>query len=325
MNTEISYLGFKLKNPVIVGSCGLTNSVENIKKLADNGAAAIVLKSIFEEEILMEYNATVKNTSDVDELKYLDYYDYKIKQDNIQKYIQLIKDAKKAVDIPIIASINCTCSHEWCYFTKKIEEAGADALELNIFMMPYLKDKTGSDNENVYFNVSKKIKENIKIPVSMKMSHYFSNLGGFIEKLSEKADALVLFNRFYSPDFDIEKEEIFAGHIYSSKYEMHIPLRWIAMTHGHLQCDIAASTGVHSGSDLIKMLLAGADAVEIVSTIYQNGPEIIKTILAELEDYMKKHNYDSIDDFKGKLSLKNAENPSAFYRVQFMKYSEFEK
>ncbi len=324
MNTETSYLGLKLRNPLIVGSCGLTNSVENIKELADNGAGAIVLKSIFEEEILMEYYATIKN-ADADELKYLDYYDYKIKQNNVQKYIELIKETKKSVDIPVIASINCTSSHEWTYFTQKIEEAGADALELNIFMMPYLKDKTGTDNENIYFEIIEKVKSQVKIPVSIKMSHYFSNLGRFIERLSEKVDGLVLFNRFYSPDFDIDNEKLFAGHIYSSKFEMHIPLRWIAMTHGHIHSDIAASTGIHSGADVIKMLLAGADATEIVTTIYQHGPEKIKSMLGELEDYMKKHNYNSIDDFKGKLSLKKAENPSAFYRVQFMKYSEFEK
>ncbi|NOZ34668.1 MAG: dihydroorotate dehydrogenase-like protein [Chlorobi bacterium] len=324
MNTETSYLGLKLKNPLIVGSCGLTNSVENIKELANNGAAAIVLKSIFEEEILMEYYATVKN-ADSEELKYLDYYDYKIKQNNVQKYIELIKDTKKAVDIPVIASINCTSSHEWTYFTKKIEEAGADALELNIFMMPYLRDKTGTDNEKIYFDIIEKVKSQVKIPVSLKMSHYFSNLGRFIERLSEKVDALVLFNRFYSPDFDIDNEKLYAGHIYSSKFEMHIPLRWIAMTHGHVHSDIAASTGIHSGADVIKMLLAGADATEIVTTIYQHGPAKIKSMLVELENYMKKHNYNSINDFKGKLSLKKSDNPSAFYRVQFMKYSDFEK
>jgi len=324
MNTETSYLGLKLKNPLIVGSCGLTNSVENIKELADNGAAAVVLKSIFEEEILTEYFATIKNAHP-DELNYLDYYDYKIKQNNVQKYIDLIKNAKKAVDIPIIASINCTSSHEWTYFTEKIEEAGADALELNIFMMPYLKDKTGTDNENIYFDIIEKVKSKVNIPVSVKMSHYFSNLGRFIERLSEKVDGLVLFNRFYSPDFDIDNEEIYAGHIYSSKFEMHIPLRWIAMTYGHLKSSIAASTGIHSGADVIKMLLAGADATEIVTTLYQHGPEKIKSMLGELEDYMKKHNYTGIKDFKGKLSLKKAENPSAFYRVQFMKYSDFEK
>ncbi len=324
MNTETSYLGLKLKNPLIVGSCGLTNSVENIKELAENGAAAVVLKSIFEEEILMEYYATVKN-ADSDELKYLDYYDYKIKQNNVQKYIELIKDTKKAVDIQVIASINCTSSHEWTYFTEKIEEAGADALELNIFMMPYLRDKTGTDNEKIYFDIIEKVKSKVKIPVSLKMSHYFSNLGRFIERLSEKVDALVLFNRFYSPDFDIDKEKLYAGHIYSSKFEMHIPLRWIAMTHGHVHSDIAASTGIHSGADVIKMLLAGADATEIVTTIYQHGPGKIKNMLVELENYMKKHNYNSISDFKGKLSLKKSDNPSAFYRVQFMKYSDFEK
>ena len=324
MNTETKYLGLKLKNPLIVGSCGLTNSIENIEELANNGAGAVVLKSIFEEEILMEYHATVKN-ADPEELKYLDYYDYKIKQNNVQKYIELIKDAKKAVDIPIIASINCTSSHEWTYFTEKIEKAGADALELNIFMMPYQKDKTGTDNEKIYFDIIEKVKSKVKIPVSLKMSYYFSNLGRFIERLSEKVDGLVMFNRFYSPDFDIDNEKLFAGHIYSSKFEMHIPLRWIAMTHGHVHSDIAGSTGIHSGSDLIKILLAGADAAQIVTTIYQHGPEKIKSMLGELEDWMKKHNYDSINDFKGKLSLKKAEDPSAFYRVQFMKYSEFEK
>jgi len=324
MNTETTYLGLKLKNPLIIGSCGLTNSVESIKELAKNGAGAIVLKSIFEEEIMMEYNATVKK-ADPEEFRYLDYYDYKIKQDNVKKYIELIKQAKEAVDIPIIASINCTSSHEWTYFTEKIQEAGADALELNIFMMPYQKDKAGSDNEKIYFDIIEKVKSKVKIPVSLKMSHYFSNLGRFIEKLSEKTDGLVLFNRFYSPDFDIDNEKTYAGHVYSSKFEMHIPLRWIAMTHGHVKCDIAASTGIHSGQDLIKMILAGANVTQMVTTVYQHGPEKIKSILGELEDWMKKHNYSSIDEFRGKLSLQNVENPSAFYRVQFMKYSEFEK
>ena len=324
MNTETTYLGLKLKNPLIIGSCGLTNSVESIKKLAKNGAAAVVLKSIFEEEILMEYNHTLKKAAP-EELDYLDYYDYKIKQNNVKKYIELIKQAKEAVDIPIIASINCTSSHEWTYFTEKIQEAGADALELNIFMMPYQKDKAGSDNEKIYFDIIEKVKSKVNIPVSLKMSHYFSNLGRFIERLSEKTDGLILFNRFYSPDIDIDNEKLYAGHIYSSKFEMHIPLRWIAMTHGHVKCDIAASTGIHSGQDLIKMILAGANATQIVTTVYQHGPEKIKSLLGELEDWMKKHNYNSIDDFKGKLSLKKSEDPSAFYRVQFMKYSEFEK
>ncbi len=322
MSTEVEYLGLKLKNPIIVGSSGLTGSVSKIKELAKNGAAAVVLKSIFEEEIMLEYQNIIKDIPEGEHLGRYDYYDYKIKQDNVKAYLELIKQAKAAVDIPIIASINCTSGYEWQFFAQKIQETGADAIELNIFIMPYLLDKTGLDNENLYFDIIKKVKAEVSIPVSVKMSYYFSNLGRFIVRLSKEADGLVLFNRFYSPDFDLEEEKIVAGHVLSSKFEMHIPLRWIAMTHGRLHCDVASSTGTHNSDGVIKMILAGAKTVQVVTTLYQHGAKEIQNLLKGLESYMSKKGYNSLEDFRGKLSLNKAENPSAFYRVQFMKYHD---
>ncbi len=321
-NLSIKYLGLELKNPLIVGSSGLTNSVEDIKDLEQKGAAAVVLKSIFEEEILLEYDSVLKDVAaDDNNLEYYDYFDYKIKEDNIKAYIKLIEEAKKAVDIPVIASVNCISAKEWTFFAKKIQEAGADAIELNAFVLPSDLNRTAEQNEKIYFDLVDAVKKEVTIPISLKISYYFSNLATTIKKLSDTGIAgVVLFNRFYSPDFDIHTQKVVSTHVLSSENDLPISLRWVAIMANRINCDIAASTGVHDGKALIKQLLAGADAVQTVSTLYKNGTGQIQTMLKELEAWMDKNNYKTIADFKGNMSQENSNDPAAFERVQFMKY-----
>ena len=315
------FAGLQLKSPIIIGASGITGTTRHFKEFEDNGAGAIVLKSIFEEEILFEYEQFMKEAEKYGyDYEYLDYFDYKLKQDNIDKYIKLISDAKKTVDIPIIASINCVSKQEWMYFTKRIEEAGADALELNIFILPSDLNKTCTEIEQTYFDIVEGVKQQVNIPVIVKMSYFFTNLGQMIVKLSEKADGLVLFNRFYNPDIDINTKKIVPASIFTRPEDIVIPLRWIAITSGRVKSSLAASTGVHDGEGLIKILLAGGDAVEIVSTIYKNGVGRIKQMLAKLTEYMTENEFYSIDQMKGLLSQKNVSNPAMYERVQFMRY-----
>lgn len=321
-NLTTKYLGLELRNPLIVGSSGLTNSVEDIKDLERKGAGAIVLKSIFEEEIMLEFKSVIKEVeADENNLEYYDYFDYKIKADNIKRYIKLIEDVKKEVNIPVIASVNCVTAQEWTFFAKKIQDAGADAIELNAFFLPTDCSKTSQENEKIYFDLINSVSKLVTIPVSLKISYYFSNLARMIKTLSETTvSGIVLFNRFYSPDFDIDNKKVISTHVLSSENDLPISLRWVAIMAERINCDISASTGVHDGKALIKQLLAGADSVQVVSALYKNGTSHIGTMLKELEVWMDKNGYKTIADFKGSMSQAKSNNPAAFERVQFMKY-----
>jgi len=320
-NITTKFAGLTLKSPIIIGASGITADTKHFKEFEANGAGAIVLKSIFEEEIVFEFNNFIKEAEKYGyDNEFLDYFDYKLKQDNITKYIELIKAAKKEVDIPVIASVNCVSSHEWAYFTKKIEEAGADALELNIFILPSDLNKSCDEIEKTYFDIVESVKKQINIPVVVKMSYYFSNLGKMIINLSEKADGLVLFNRFYNPDIDIKEKKIVNAKIFSTPDEILTPLRWVGISYGRVKSSLAATTGIHDGTGLIKMILAGADAVEIVSTIYKNGSKVIKEMINDLENYMADNGFESLDDMKGYASKEKAKNPAMYERAQFMRY-----
>jgi len=316
------YLGLTLKNPIIAASSGYTSNLEQIKELERNGVAAIALKSIFEEEIINEFHESMGGMDKFQSnLEYLDYYDYEIKNESINNYIQLIKNAKKSVNIPIIASINCVSAVEWTFFAKKIQEAGADALELNIFLMPSDFSKTSEEIENTYLEIISKILKEVKIPVSVKMSSSFTNLGKMIEKISQTGVAgVVLFNRFFSPDFDIDNLKVISSNVFSSTTDFSLSLRWVAIMSQRINCSLAASTGIHDSKSLIKQLLAGADAVQIASTIYLHGMDQIDEMLKGLENWMQQKNYTSIAHFKGLLSSTKLRNPAELERVQFMKY-----
>ncbi len=323
VNLSTRYMGLKLKNPIVVASSGLTNSVEDIKEFAAKGAAAVVLKSIFEEEIRKELEKDM-NTMTMNSFTYpetMDYYDNFAEDDSLTNYLKLISDAKKAVDIPIIASINCVSAEKWPYYAETLQEAGADALELNVFVMPTDFSKSSEENEKVYFDIVNEVKKHVKIPVSLKISYYSSHLGSFIQKLSNSGiDGLVLFNRFYSPDIDINNMDIISTNVTSTPNELPISLRWIGIMHNRVGCDLAASTGVHDGSAVIKQLLAGANVVQVASAFYKNGKGIIETMLSDLKKWMEEKGFEKIEDFNGKLSQDKTQNPAAYERVQFMKY-----
>ena len=311
----VNYMGLKLRNPIIVGSSGLTGKIESIRNLEQNGAAAVVLKSLFEEEIVLEKQASLGRMKGGGALypESLDYYRYEDSpEEGTEKYLELVREVKKQVGIPVMASINCMTASQWTWFPKEIESAGADALELNLFMLPSDMDRSVEETEKVYFDIVGEVADKIKIPVALKISYYFSNLAAMIRKLSETSiKGLVLFNRFYSPDIDTEKFEITSGSVLSSPGDLTLSLRWIAIMSGRAGCDLASSTGVHD---------AGAVAVQVVSALYKYGGERIAEMLFDLETWMAEHEFSSIADFRGRLSQSKTDNPAAYERVQFMKY-----
>jgi len=315
------YLGLQLKNPVIVGSSGLTDSADKIKDLADNNAGAVVLKSLFEEQILAELSKNLTNyTAD-----YPDAFDYireYTRENSVSAYLSLISAAKKAVQIPVIASINCVSGKEWVAFAKSVQNAGADALEINISLLPSDPRKKCTDYEKIYFDVLEQVTSLVSIPVALKMSIYSSALANLITRLSwtGKVAGFVLFNRYFRPDFDIDNLTVRPANIFSTPEEIVMPLRWIALLAGNVGSDLAASTGVHNSAGLIKQLLAGAAAVQVVSAIYKNGPAYINELINGLAGWMESKSYDRISDFRGKLSAASSEDSAALQRIQFMKY-----
>jgi dihydroorotate dehydrogenase (fumarate) len=317
-----SYMGLQLKNPIITGSCGLTSTVESVKRLEKHGAGAVVLKSIFEEEILYEMDRMFGGKTLTNyQLERYDYFDYQIRKDNLKKYSQLIQGCKNEVSIPVIASINCTYSHEWTQYAKHLQSAGADGLEVNLFFLPLNFVRSSEETEDIYFEIVEKIKREISIPIALKISHYFTNLGSMIQKLADTGvSALVLFNRFYQPDIDIDNMRNLPSSLLSTPEECLMPLRWIAIMSQKVRCDLAASTGIHDGKAVIKQLLAGAKAVQIVSTLYRNGTERIQEMLAELETWMTGRGFETIDQFRGMMSQEAGADSGMYERVQFMKY-----
>lgn len=322
INLETSYMGLKLKNPIIVGSSGLTNSVENIIEIEKNGAGAIVLKSLFEEQIIHIASSVIKQNEAANMYPEADDYitNYTRSKD-VDRYLDLIRQSKTSVSVPIIASINCISWIEWIDFAKKIQDAGADAIELNVFVLPSDPNKTGEQNEATYFKIVEKILKVVSIPVSLKISSYFSSLANTIVKLSwTGVKGIVLFNRFFSPDIDIENFEIKTSNVFSHPSELAMPLRWIAMISPHAKCDLAASTGIHDGHAAIKQLLVGAKAVQIASALYKKGFKEIEIMIEQIENWMLRKGFNSLDEFIGKMSVKDIKNPADFERVQFMKH-----
>jgi dihydroorotate dehydrogenase (fumarate) len=342
-NLQTKYLGLTLRNPLIAGSCGLTNSVANIKELEKKGVGAVVVKSLFEEQIQVEAEKVIK--SDTESVSTFSrapetifskrIYDYEeaysyifdfAKRNTLGKYLYFLNEVKEAVDIPVIASINCVSNQDWHSFAKKIEETGVDALELNIYILPSDWRRNGEDNEKIYYDIIKEVRNYVNLPISVKIGYYFSSLAQSVKKLSESGiKGLVLFNRPYNTDIDIDKIVLSHGPIYSTNEEFTHTLRWMSILAGHIDCDLSASTGVHDHKAFIKQLLAGATTVQIASALYKEGFEVVEEILKGTSKWMKKHDFETVDAFRGKLSKNNLENPAAIERVQFMKlYSGIE-
>jgi len=320
MDLSTEYMGLKLKNPIIVSSSKLTGDINNIKKCVDVGAGAIVIKSLFEEQLIADSNALMDQ-----DIKYfwfpeaIEHINKHSKEHGLKQVLNLIKSSKNYTDIPIIASINCISAHEWPQFAKTLEDAGADAIELNIAIFPFDKYMACADIADKYIEIIDKVKAHVNIPVSVKMGSYFTNLIQITNRLDEAGvDGLVLFNRYYRPDIDIETETIVRDNILSSPLEVTKSLRWIALLSPLLKCDLAAGTGIHDYSGVVKQLLAGASATQICSTLFNNGISYIDTILFDLQKWMEKHRYNSVSEFKGKVANKEGSSQK-FERMQFLK------
>jgi dihydroorotate dehydrogenase (fumarate) len=338
------YMGLELANPIIAASSSLANSVEGVKKLEKAGVGAVVLKSLFEEQIFAEseqMKGPGVNLFDTEAAEFIESYG---REFGTRDYLKLIQDAKKECKIPIIASLNCFSQKWWINYAKKVEAAGADGLELNIGVLPSDPTKTAQDVEAVYLDIVKTIKQEVSIPVALKIGPYFSSFANLATILSRGkiesrefivgwcgrgaaeskpswngVNALVLFNRYYNLDIDTDKKELVAGNPYSSPDEMYESLRWISLLSGRVECDLAASTGIHDGKAVVKQLLAGANAVQICSVLYQKGLGAVQKMLKEVNDWMVANKYDKLSDFRGALSQKKSEFPAAHERLQYIK------
>jgi len=320
---QTTYLGLTLKNPLVAASSGLTGSIEKLKELEKAGIGAVVLKSIFEEQILGEVSNMISRepqNSDYPEAE--DYIKYYLRDNSVRKHIELIEAAKKELSIPVIASVNCISGSEWTSISKEFEKAGADALELNAFYLPSSRSEDPQKLEQMYIGILQKIVHEVSIPVSVKISYYHSNIIAQADKLkSAGAKGLVMFNRFYEPDINLETLEFTSAEIFSSPFEFQRTMRWVGLVSSAVtQLNLAASTGIHDSKSVIKLLLAGAQVTQLCSTLYVNGSQVIPGILNELTAFMQKWNFKHIDDFRGRLSYKNIPDPMVYERSQFMKY-----
>jgi dihydroorotate dehydrogenase (fumarate) len=322
MDLSTKFMGLKLKNPIIASSSGHTSNLSDILELEKNGAAAIVLKSLFEEQILFNFTEKVKEVDlNIHYPEAHAYINRHTKQRAVEDYIDLIVSCKKILTIPVIASINCVTPYEWPGFAHEIEKAGADAIELNIFFLPADPQRMSALIEETYLEVMHEVMKKVSIPVCVKVSPYFSGLSNSLLRFSFTGiKGMVLFNRFYSPDIDIEEMKVVSGPLFSNPDEIYLSLRWIAMLSDRIYCDLVASTGIHDGKALVKVLLAGAKAAEIASVIYTKGPEEIGNMLKFLEDYLQRHKFSSVTGIIGKMSMRQVDNPADFERVQFIKY-----
>ncbi|NQU28719.1 MAG: dihydroorotate dehydrogenase-like protein [Candidatus Marinimicrobia bacterium] len=323
MNLDTSYLGFNLINPVIPSASPLSRDIDTVKKLEDAGASAIVMYSLFEEQIRHEAEEIdhfmVQGTDSFAESQSF----FPGGHDFIrgpEAYLKQIHVLKEAVDIPIIASLNGNTQGGWIDYALKMQEAGADALELNIYNPPSKVDEIGVQIEDNIVNILKQVKTQVSIPVSMKLGYYFTALPALAKRLEEAGvDGLALFNRFYQPDIDLEKLEVIPNVHLSTPDNLRMPLRWIAVLSTMLKVDLGATTGVHSGQDVIKLIMAGADVAFACSALLKFGPDHVKTILHEMETWMDEHEYESVEQMKGSMSMKNVSEPEAFMRSNYMK------
>ena len=323
MSLSTNYLGLPLKNPIVASSSPLSHTLDSIQRLEDAGASAVVMYSLFEEQITFE-SLYVDHYLRSNTNSYAESLDYFPEMDHYNvwpdEYLNLIRLAKESVDIPIIGSLNGVSIGGWTNYAGLIEDAGADALELNVYYVPTNADMTGREIEGMYLDMLRQVKSAVTIPVAMKLSPYFSSVSNMAKRMvSEGANGLVLFNRFYQPDFDLESLEVAPRLVLSNSNELRLPLRWVAILYGRILADFAITTGIHNAEDVLKGLMAGAKVTMMASELLQNGVRRIKEILREMEIWMDEHEYESVAQMIGSMSQKNCAEPAAFERANYMK------
>jgi dihydroorotate dehydrogenase (fumarate) len=324
MDLRTTYLGMTLKNPLVVSACQpLSDEIGKIRKMEDAGAAGVVLYSLFEEQLRHEtrelhHHLTEGTESFAEALSYFpEAPEYLL---GPQEYLEHIRKAKTAVQIPVIASLNGSTLGGWTDFAKQIEQAGADALELNIYHIPSQPEVTGAEVEETYVDILRAVKGAVKIPVAVKLSPFFSNFTNIAQRLDHAgANALVLFNRFYQPDLNLEELEVQPSVLLSTPQALRLPLRWVAILHGRIRADLAATSGVHTSRDVLKMLMAGANCTLIASALLARGIEHLKVMEQGLREWMEEHWYESVEQLQGSMSQLKCPDPSAYERAQYMR------
>jgi dihydroorotate dehydrogenase (fumarate) len=317
LNTK--YLGLDLVSPVIAGSSGITMSIDKVKILVDSGVGAIVLKSVFEEEI--NKKAWTMETATGNYPEATDYILAYTKNNMLDNYLEYIGKVKQT-GVPVIASVSCISSKEWINFTKLIECAGADALELNMFFLPLDREQKSAKYENIYYDIANEVVSAINIPVSVKIGSVFTNIPNVVWELYlRKIKGATMFNRFYEPNIDINSLKLVPGEVFSNSSDMRQVLRWVAIVSARIsQMEISASTGILDGTAAVKQLLAGAKTVQMVSALYRNGPAYVAKVNRFISEWMDKNGFESVDDFRGKLNYSQISDPELYERSQFMKY-----
>ena len=323
LDLSTTYLGLKLQNPLVPSASPLSKALDTMKRLEDHGAAAIVMYSLFEEQITHESNEldfflTQGTESFAEAVTYFpDLGHYNVGPEG---YLEQIRQAKAALEIPIIASLNGISTGGWIRYARLMEEAGADALELNVYYIPTDCSLSGADVEKMYLDLVRDVKQSVKIPVAVKLGHFFSSIPNFVKKLDEAgADGVVLFNRFYQPDLDLENLEVVPNLSLSSSYELKLRLRWAAILHGHIKADMALTGGVHTAEDAIKSMMVGAKAAQLASVLLHYGVHTLSDILVDMQRWMETHEYESIRQMQGSMSQQKVGNPAAFERANYMK------
>jgi dihydroorotate dehydrogenase (fumarate) len=326
MKLQTTYMGLNLNSPIVVSACTLSEQPDNIVRMEDNGAGAVVLFSLFEEQIRKEearFKGVMSKTSNsfAEALDYFpDLEDFSVGTD---EYLEHIRKAKSRVKIPIIGSLNGITNEGWIDYSRMMEQAGADAIEVNIFFIPGDINLSSSGVEHRYLNIIESIKHNVKIPVAVKLNPYFSAMGNMAQRMKTSgADALVLFNRFYQPDFDINELIIKTDLHYSESNEIRLPLLWIGLLYGKVKLSLAATTGVQSAVEVIKYILAGADVVMTASTLYKNDIPYLKKMNKEVQDWMYMMGFDDLKSFRGSMSQQNISDPTAYERANYIKILE---
>ena len=323
IDLSTKYLGVQLKNPLVASASPLCENIENIKQMEKSGIAAVVLHSLFEEQVILQekelnYALTQQTESYAESLSYLpDINDYRFAPD---EYVDYIAKVKKAVDIPIIGSLNGISNSGWISYGKKIEEAGADALELNIYYLPTTKSSLCQEIEQIYLDLIKSLRQNITIPIAVKLSPYFNSIPGIADKLAEEGvDGLVLFNRFYQPDIDLTEMSVVPNLELSHSSELRLRLRWVAILYQNIKTDLAITGGIHTTEDIIKGILAGANVTMTTSALLEKGIPYIDELIKGTEEWLRRHQYNSINEIRGLLSQQNVKETDAFERANYMK------
>ena len=320
-NLKTTYMGIDLDNPIVVAACSISSMTDRIKAAEGAGAGALVIRSLFEEQIQfdalrMEDDLSVGADSFSEALSHFPNMEH----GKADEHLMWIEKARAEVKMPLIASLNAVSPDGWRDYAKQLASTGVDGLELNTYAVAADAKRKGANIEDELYEVVKNVKSQVSIPVAIKLSPFYTSVANVAAELAALgADALILFNRFLQPDIDPETESVLSEMVYSSPDEMKLPLRWVALLHGRIDTDLALNTGVHSGKDAVKALLAGATTIQTASALLENGIPYLSTMLRELEGWMEEHGYESVDDFRGKLSQKQVDDPYAFERAQYVK------